>query len=463
MKAPRSRGRQPRVCLAALTALGLGALPVSGCAGPGLAARHRVLEDAWRASEGAPAAARAAEDLPAPDLGGPVLSRPALVRAVLERNPSVRAARYAWKAALDRYPQETSLDDPILGYGVGPASFDSSKVHPAHKVDLSQRLPFPGKLGLRGEIALAEAEAAAGDFEAVRLRLATTASLLFDQLYLLQRSLEINAEHIALLDEFLHIATVRYEAGEASQQDPLQAEVERTHLVHRDVVLRSEQRVAEEQVNALLHRAPDAGLPPPPAALALPPDAGLDREALTSQALDARPELQAARARVAGRESGVALARREFFPDLNVVGTYNGLWQETELQPFVAVQVNVPLQLARRRAALDEAQARLIRAESERASLEDGVRLAVASAVSQLEEARHVVHLYANRLLPAASDQVEAARAGFESGRNSFLALIDAERNLRNVRLGYEEAQAEVGRRLAELDQARGHIPALDW
>ncbi len=456
----RRRRPRTRACVAALSTLGVGVALVPGCAGPGLASRHRSLEGEWRASEAAPA--READDAPLWESAS-VLSRPALVRAVLERNPSIRAARYAWKEALERYPQETSLEDPMLGYGLGPASFGARDIDPANKVELSQKLPFPGKLSLRGEIALAEAEAVAGDFEAVRLRLATLTSLLFDEHYFLGRSLEINAAHQELLDEFLRIATVRYEAGEAAQQDPLQAEAERAHLLHDEVVLRSELRVASEQLNALLHRAPDAALPPPPRELELPPPSDLDREALLAEALAGRPELRAARARVAGRESGVALARREFFPDVSVVGMYDGFWQESPLQPFVGLELNVPLQLARRRAALEEARAGLVRAQSERASLEDEVRLAVASSASRLEEARHVAHLYQNHLLPAARDQVEAARAGFETGRNSFLALIDAERNLRNVELGYQETLANLGRRLAELDRALGRIPGLAW
>lgn len=459
MRSPSCRRlRRAGVPVPGPAALATGVLLLCACVSPGLASRHRALEGDWRESRGQ-GDAPTERDVGAALADAPVLSREALVRAVLERNPSLRAARYAWKAALERYPQEISLDDPMLGYGVAPASFGSSSVEDGYRVELSQRLPFPGKLSLRGEIALAEAEGAAGDFEAVRLRLATMASLLFDELYLLERSREINDEHLALLDDFLHIATARYEAGDASQQDPLQAEVERAHLLHRDVVLQSEQRVAAAQLNALLHRPPEAGLPPPPQRLEPPAAAELDREALLGEALEARPELRAARARIAGRASAVALARREFLPDFNVVGAYDRIWQERDLQPFVGVQLNVPLQIARRRAALEEARASLTRAESEHAGLEDEVRFAVSSGVERLEEARHVVHLYESHLLPAAGDQVEAARAGFETGRNSFLALIEAERNLRGVRLGYEQALTDVSRRRAELQSAVGRLP----
>ncbi len=422
--------------------------------------RYKTLTEGWLRSE---ATARAADIGDRLFEGAAFLERQELVRQVLERNPTLRAARFAWRAALERYPQVTALDDPMLGAGVAPRSIGSSAVNDAPKFDLSQKLPFPGKLRLRGEAVLGEAEAASHDFASVRLRLATMASLLFDDYYLVARSLEINTEHIALLDEFQRIATVRYEAGEASQQDPIQAEVELTHALHREIVLQTAQRVTAEQINALLHRSAARALPPPPTRAMVPAGAADPVDQLIEQALEDRPELAAAEARVAAEEARVDLAWRGYFPDFTVTGSYNRLWQERDLQPFVGIQLNVPLQLGRRRAAVEEARARLGQARSQLVAIEDEVRLGVQSGVDRFAEARHVERLFRDRLLPAARDQVDAARLGFETGRNSFLALIDAERNLRNVELGQEEALANLGRRRAELDRALGRIPGLTW
>ncbi|MFQ5792266.1 MAG: TolC family protein, partial [Acidobacteriota bacterium] len=74
-------------------------------------------------------------------------------------------------------------------------------------------------------------------------------------------------------------------------------------------------------------------------------------------------------------------------------------------------------------------------------------------------EAEHVVELYRSRLLPASGDHVRAALAGFETGQNSFLALIEAERNQRTIQLNYQAALADFHRRRAELDRALGRIP----
>jgi outer membrane protein TolC len=433
------------------------AVLLAGCVSPGLAARERSL--AQRLEKALPAAPQDAADDPFRGLAS--LERAALVREALRRNPGLAAARHAWRAALARYPQEIALEDPMLETMIGPASFGSDEVDPGFRVELSQALPFPGKRGLRGEVALAEAEAAEHEYEEERLELAAAASRLFDDYYLAARAAELNARHLELLEEFSAAALARYEAGTAMQQDALLAEAELAELLHSEVMLATAGRRAAERINTLLHRSPEQPLPPPPASLEMPSESAPEAAALTEQALARRPELRALRARVAAREQAVALARREYFPDFTVSGGYDRFWQEEPLQPSVSLAVNVPLALGRRRGALEEAQAQLARARAEAQRAEDAVRLAVARGVDRLREAHHLMDLAHERILPVARDRVVASRAAFESGQGSFLELIDSERRLRSAELQYQEALSMLWRRHAELDLASADLDAL--
>ncbi|MFP2963063.1 TolC family protein, partial [Myxococcus sp. 1LA] len=207
------------------------------------------------------AVARQAPDAKAPEpfTQAPVLERAELVRQVLLRNPSLEAAREAWRATLERYPRETALEDPMLSYGVAPLSItDSARF--GQSVELSQQLPFPGKRGLRGEMALAEAEALREDREALRLRLALMASTLFDDLFVVERSLAVTEEHLRLLGQLKKSAEAQYVTGRASQQDPLQAEVELSEVLREQVMFEAERERLRAQLNGLLHRAPQAPL-----------------------------------------------------------------------------------------------------------------------------------------------------------------------------------------------------------
>jgi outer membrane protein TolC len=389
------------------------------------------------------------------------LVRGDLVQAVLDRSPTVDMARQAWQAALQREPQARSLDDPVVSYSLAPLSIGASNVRYGQVVRFGQRLPFPGKLKLQGEIARAEAEAAHQDYQAVRLRLATMASLLFDNYYFVHRALEINDEHLQLLRDFQRIATVRYTAGRAAQQDPIQAEVEVAHLLHREVVLQTERRTIGAQINALLHRPPEEDLPAPPPSLDLPEMEGLDPARLQELALQSRPELRANEVEIQAGAAAVKLREKDSNPDFEAMTSYNSMWGVAEHRWLVGVGIHLPLWRKGTRAGVAEVKVRLSRAESRRLELVDAIRAEVYIAYQRLEEAEHVVELYRSRLLPASGDQVRAALTGFETGQNSFLALIEAERNRRTIQLDYEAALADFYRRRAELDRSLGRIPSL--
>jgi outer membrane protein TolC len=139
--------------------------------------------------------------------------------------------------------------------------------------------------------------------------------------------------------------------------------------------------------------------------------------------------------------------------------SYNSMWGDDEHRWMVGFDLNLPVWQDRIKAARSEARARLLAAEAIRRAVEDEIRSTVRQIFEALREAHHVLSLYRSRLLPAARDQVRAAGAGLQTGMNSFLALIGAEKNLRDVELGYEESIAAVDRRLAELARSVGRLP----
>jgi outer membrane protein TolC len=385
----------------------------------------------------------------------PVLRRLALIEAVLARNPSLAASWQAWVAATEEIPQASSLEDPMASLSMAPRSIGSSEARFGEVLRLAQSFPFPGTLRLRADVAEANAAAAEQRFEGVRQRLATAASFLYDDYWLVGRALEITAQHIDLLQSFQRVATSRYATGLAPQQAPIQAEVEAAHLRHRQVVLRSERRKVVARLNALLHRPARSRLPPPPDRLDVDTSTGVAVE----DDPPSRPEVAAQRAEVEALRVRVDLEELRKRPDFEVTTSYNSMWGTPEHRWTVGLGLRLPLQRKRLHAAVAEAEARLAVGESTLVALTDTVAAEVESALASLEEAEHVVRLYRDRVLPAASDQVAAARAGFESGEVSMLGLIDAARNLLTAELNLEEALAGVSSARVELDRALGRMP----
>ena len=395
-------------------------------------------------------------------LSGPVLDRASYVRAVLHRSRSIEAARQGWRAAIARVRQAGAFEDPMVTLEVAPLSIGSSSARFGWTGMVSQRLPWPGKLSLEETVSKAEADAQRCDYEAARRELALTASLLFDDYFVAARSIEINAHHVELMRSMHAAAIAQYEAGRASAQDPLQAEFELAHMEHDTVILASKRDVTIAQMNELLHRDPALPLPPPPKELPMPAVADISSPGpLESQAVDRRPDIAGARQHARAEQARAERAGRDAYPDVTVSTSYNSMWDMPEHRWMVGLSFNLPLQAGRRDGAVDEANAMRAQYDAQAASMSDVARTQVVVAVKQVDEAGHVVHIFEERLLPIARQQVDAARAAFIASQAPFVSVVDAEKNLRGVELDYQVAQADYDRRRGELDRALGRIPGV--
>jgi outer membrane protein TolC len=409
------------------------------------------------------------ESLPSPPTGTPdatyheilgdVLSREWLAREIEARNPSLEAMWAAWQAAAQRYPQQVALDDPMLMGMIAPQSAASSLTETAYALQLNQNLPWLGKRRLRGAVADADADAAYQDAENSRLQVRLASDMAFFDYFETVHLVELNRKNVGLMDQFRETARSKYRAGQVLQQDVLQADVELADLERRQLELERMERVARARINTLLRRWPDAPLPPPPAALEGPARPA-DQHLLWQTALQQRPDLAALAWRVQSAEAELELAYKNFRPDFDVFGRYDTFWQPSStqgpLRAQVGVSMNLPVYREKLRAAVCEAQFRLNqrRAEFDQRSLE--IQYEVISAYEQVEESRKAVELYGRSLVPAAEQNVAAARSNYEVSKAPFLSLAQAQRQLVGAYARQLEAIVAYHRRLAELNRAVG-------
>lgn len=380
-----------------------------------------------------------------------------LVARVLERNPSLAEMTAAWQAASARYPQVTSLEDPMFGATIGPATIGSNEVQFAYRLEFTQKLPYPGKLALRGQAALAEAAAANNDIDDMRLQLIEAAKSAYFDFYLVHRALAVNDESLQLLKDFRKTAEDRFRVNQAIQQDILQADVELGKQRERGLALERMRKVAIARLNTLMHLPPDAALPAPPKELpiggSLPAAADLRRLAISR-----RPDLQARANRLTGDEAALGSAEKEFYPDYEVMAAYDKFMGNSmeQMAPMIGVRVNLPCRLDRRNGAVAEAAARIAQRRAELDRLTDQANFEVQQAFEQAQESERVVKLYEGEILPAARANVKAAESAYITGKIPFLSLIEAQRNVVMLQDRYYEAVAEYHRRLAALEHATG-------
>jgi len=218
-------------------------------------------------------------------------------------------------------------------------------------------------------------------------------------------------------------------------------------------------QVAIARINTLLRRWPDAPLPPPPSELQAPA-APEDKNLAWQMALQQRPDLAALAWRVQAAEAALDLAYKNYYPDFDTFARYDTWWQPAStqgpLRAQIGVAMNMPVYRQKLQAAVCEAQFRLNqrRAEFDARALQ--IQYEVLSAAEQVEESRKAVELYSQRLIPAAEQNVAAARTSYDVGKLNFLQLAQTQRQLIGVRERQIEALVAYHRRTAELARAVG-------
>jgi len=383
----------------------------------------------------------------------PQLSAQMLVDTVLRRNPDIPALEALWDAAKARIDQVDALDDPIVTYSVAPRTADDPINDLRQSISLSQRMPWPGKLALRGDAMRFEAKSYFDNIEKKRLDLTLLSKQLFAQWYFIHAALRINNINKSLLQEFRDIAQTKYITGSVTKQDVLLAETNYVLLEQRDVTLKRRKLDIQTQLNVLLDQIPDTVIPLP-AKLSDPlslPNVFLLRE----KAIQIRPELRALKNKLSASQRRLNLAEKNYYPDFNLRLLYNGVMDPAEKRTQIGIGFNIPLR-GKRHAAKDEANARLTQLELLHRSEILQIKAEVQQAYDQVRESEQLLQVYRQRLLPLAEETLAAAQADYESSRGDFLSLINAEKQLITTRLNNQSTLSDYHRRLAKLEQTVG-------
>ncbi len=377
-------------------------------------------------------------------------------------NPGLAAAQARARAAAAVPRRVVALDDPVLSYEAWNAP-ESLRLDEADNniFRLSQKVPFPGKRALAGEVAARDAEMMAKDARGTELDVIAGITKAYYDLWRVHRLIAIYAREKDLVQRVAHIAEQKYATSEVSQSDVLRAQVELTHLVNRLHTETLAIRGAEAELRGMLSRpgTDSFQVPEDP----LPPALPLTLEAASNVAIDERPELASQRAAVAREEAAVRLSERARLPDFEFsVGRFENAQGRDGFGAMASVTLPIA-QPGKYDAGVSEAQARLSAQKAELRRAEDRIRREVAQAFVRAETALSQYELLTTTHVPQAEQALSVTESGYQTGAVDFLSLIDSLRQIEMVHTDHIEAQVEFERAYADLERAVGReLPRLD-
>lgn len=363
--------------------------------------------------------------------------------ALARSNPAITAARL--RRAVDQAGIEIARERPNP-----EARYEHTNELPHDAISVAQLIELGGKRGHR--IALAEATARTGEAE-----LAQTEAEVWADVYLAffglagtQRRLEVARELAQIAARAREAASARYEVGDVSRLDVLQADLALYQAENDAAAVEGEQAGARAELNVLIGRevnAPTVAAEPTDTSVPAPADA-------TVIALQSNTALAVLDRQVAEAQARAGLARAQRVVDPTIEGTVtHGAEPEFTWGYRAAVAVVVPL-FTRHDAAVRQEEATLALTVAQREAMAQRIRGAVASAAFRAAAAREQYRRYRDDILPRSREVEAMAQESYRAGQTNLVALLQSLQSARELRAKALQAAADFENALASLRQA---------
>src|SRR6266436_4278334 len=385
-----------------------------------------------------------------------------LLREAEQNSPQIQAARQSWQAAKQVPTQVSTLPDPqftLQHFSVGsprPFAGYTNSDFAYIGLGVSQDIPYPGKLRLKGEIAKREADVSQKQIESVRRAVLAELKGIYFQLAYLSKTLTILEQDGELLKQVEQATDARYRSGLGTQQDILQAQLQKTKLLREIAMHHLQVGKLEAQLKQLLNRSqesPDIE----PADLTETPLAQTYGDLLAAAQVQ-NPEIASAQKMIEKQSLQVDLARKDFYPDFNV----QYMWQRTDPTQFRAYYmlsfgVRVPIYRGRKqRPELARAEAEQLRARSELQAQSQQLAGNLRSQYVIVQQTSELLTIHREGLSPQARSEFQAGLAAYQSNKQDFQALLTAFLDVLHLDEDYWQNIAEYETAIARLEQLTG-------
>jgi cobalt-zinc-cadmium efflux system outer membrane protein len=399
--------------------------------------------------------------LPTQPAGG-VPYRAYLVR-VAQGNLDLMAQRASVSIADAQMDVARIFPDPVLTAGVASVDVSGKGAPSTTTVGIGVTLELGGKRGARVAVAESGRAGARADLDDALRTLRGTATAAFVDALHARAVLERRKQTQASLDKLVAINEDRARAGDIGKVALAQSRVEAQRF--RGEVVTAEADAAAANLALAIHTGLARGQVPAPIVpagdLRIKPRT-FQLEELLAAARANRPDLASKRHAAATADARADLARANRWIDLTLnVGWQHNFKSMTFGDPAyeaLAATVSIPIPFSKvYRGELDAALAGQNQSRAQVQAVELRVEVEVRQLFLRYKASVDKAALYTGGLLEGADQVLEATLYNYQrAGGATMLEVIEAQRTVNEVYLGYYEALAEHARALAALEQAVG-------
>lgn len=362
-----------------------------------------------------------------------------------DSNLTIHASKLRALAQKYKIKPSATLDDPFIAAGLDGIPFEGGKGK-VWRYQISQTIPFPGKLGSKSEIAERKAEASEFDAQTIMRQIHVVGTQTFLRASYNNHAIILNERIQKIIKETTASEKARYKTGGTNHHEWLLAKLELSVL---DVELLRLKRT-QKTLSALLNELRNM---PPEAPIEVDHDDLLNAEDdanTTVPNLDIQPELKAWKAEKKAAETELKLVKLSYAPDFVIQGmAMEPTMRNSEMSQTsnwgVMVGITIPIFFWRKQSELvAAAEKNNLATIADYQSLQNRLNTEVSDAKQQLKTAIDVVKLYKNNVIPITEIAVKSARSSYAAKTLPMTQLLDALRSQRTQEQELLAAQMDV-------------------
>lgn len=384
-----------------------------------------------------------------------------LIEEALRNNPELLISETKVAALGYKIPQAKALPDPMFMFGYQNEGF--KKITLGEEPDaygmfsLSQMFLFPGKRGLKGEMATKDMESQKAMHVATQLKVVATVKQLYYDLFLAHKSIDILQETAKFFERIEDAASARYSSGMGSQQEVVMAQTEKYMLLEKEAMQKQKIESIAGMLNITIGR--NAGDP-----LGRPTDISqtpfnYPLEDLIQKAKTNSPEIRSREKMVEAADTKVKMAQKEYYPDFTIGANYYPRTKGFQDMASLTATINIPIfYKTKQDQAVLEANANHLGAKRELVSTEFMLSSAIRENHSMVQTGSRLLSLYKEGITPKIRQDFQLSLSGYATGKVEAITAISRLKALLDTELLYWGQFVEREKAIARLEALTGEI-----
>lgn len=388
-----------------------------------------------------------------------------LIAEAISVSPKIKMLNAKLGAASSRIEQGTNLPDPMLTFGLmnmPTNSFSFTQEPMTGKViGLSQAIPYPAGLSAAADVKSVDTLIIREEIVNVKNEIKKNISNIYYDLQFVREEQKLNTERRRLLDQILEVVKSKYEVGSASMQNIIRVEVELTRVTDKIEMLNGKENALVAEINAFLLK--DSNQPISSENLLRIEYGEVDYESLLSTAIRNQPNLK----RIQLSEHKASLmeeqAEYEFYPNFNLGVQYsqreNNRLTGMDYKDFLSVVAGISLPInygGKKTSKVNEAKyLQSLYQEQYNSSIQE-LSGSISRIKAKISELIVRNKLNSNRLMPLAEQSLKVSLADFQVGKIDFVNVINAEKEILNVKTDLIRIQTDYKKNIVMLEYLVG-------